>query len=67
MLVLCVYHKLMGAGASELTSVPLKVDIFKPLLKEIECNQSNCHTKHRLGVNCEKLVSIFIVAMLKSL
>ena len=34
----------------------MKPYIFKPPSKEIESNQSNSHTKHRLGAIYEKLV-----------
>ena len=29
-----------------------EIDIFYPTLKEIECNQSYCNTKHRSGAIC---------------
>ena len=32
----------------------MKIYIFYPPLKEIKCNQSYCHKKHRLGVVCKK-------------
>ena len=31
-----------------------KMSISKLLLKEIECNQSKCHTKHSLEAVCKK-------------